>query len=53
MISYAIDLRNFKCKSIGRAPIAHPPGKDTLPFLNFDINGPKTSIPARIVFTNS
>ena len=39
-------------KSIGLAPIAHPPGKETLDLPNLAINGPKTKIPALIVFTN-
>ena len=41
----------FKCISIGLVPIAHPPGKDTFAKPNFASNGPRTKIPALIVFT--
>ena len=41
----------FKCKSIGLVPIAHPPGRETFAFPNFESKGPKTNIPARIVLT--
>ena len=34
----------------GLEPIAQPPGRDTLAFLNLDKRGPKTITPALIVF---
>ena len=37
--------------STGLVPIAQPPGKDTRALPNFDNKGPKTIIPARMVFT--
>ena len=40
----------FKCKSTGLAPIAHPPGKETLALLYLASKAPKTKKPARIVF---
>ena len=37
--------------STGLVPIAHPPGSDTFALPNLASKGPKTNIPARIVFT--
>ena len=37
--------------STGRVPIAHPPGKETLADLCLASKGPKTKIPALMVFT--
>ena len=41
------------CKSTGRAPIAHPPGRDTLACLLRASNGPRTNILALIFLTKS
>ena len=43
----------FMCKLTGRAPIAHPPGKDTSAWPYLASNGPSTRIDARIVLTSS
>ena len=52
-ISAPICSSAFKCKSTGRAPIAHPPGSETRAVPTRAINGPSVSTEARIVFTNS
>ena len=52
-ISAPICSSAFKCKSTGRAPIAHPPGSETRAIPTRAINGPSVSTEARIVFTNS
>ena len=36
---------------MGLVPIAHPPGNDTFAKPNFASNGPRTKMPALIVFT--
>ena len=41
------------CWSTGLAPMAHPPGRDTLALPNRARSGPRTRIEARIVFTIS
>ena len=48
-----IASKPFKCKSIGRVPIAQPPGIATRACPNLANNGPITTIDARILLTNS
>ena len=48
-----IALRPLICWSTGRAPIAQPPGNDTVARPIRASNGPNTKIDARIVLTNS
>ncbi len=43
----------FKCWSIGRAPIAQPPGNDTFAWPNLATKGPSTRTLARICLTSS
>ncbi len=52
-ISAPICSSAFKCKSTGRAPIAHPPGNETRAAPTRAIKGPSVSTDARIVFTSS
>ena len=43
----------IKCRLIGRAPIPHPPGKETRARPARATSGPSTRLEARIVFTSS
>src|SRR5262245_257611 len=43
----------FTCWSTGRAPIAQPPGSETLAWPQRASSGPSTSTDARMVFTSS
>ena len=52
-ISAPICSSAFKCKSTGRAPIAHPPGNETRATPTRAISGPSVKIDARMVFTSS
>ena len=45
--------RPLRCWSIGRAPIAQPPGSDTRARPCRATSGPSTSTDARIVLTSS
>ena len=42
----------FKCRSIGRGPIMHPPGNETSAYFFLARSGPRTQIEARIVLTS-
>src|SRR5216117_4057671 len=43
----------FSCKSIGRSPMTHPPGIDTVASLQRPSSGPSTQTEARILRTTS
>src|SRR5207253_851474 len=45
--------RPLRCRLMGRAPIAHPPGSDTRAWPKRATRGPRTSTEARICFTSS
>src|ERR1035438_8682380 len=45
--------RPWRCKLMGRAPMAHPPGKETRARPVRATSGPSTRLEARMVFTNS
>src|SRR6185312_10130794 len=45
--------RPLMCRSMGRAPMAQPPGRDTRARPMRATSGPRTRVEARIVFTNS
>ena len=51
MILAPIASNPFKCRSIGREPIAQPPGIATFACLTRAKSGPKTTIEARIFET--
>ena len=53
-LSFAPNFSNpNRWRSTGLAPIAHPPGKETLAFPSLAKSGPRTSIEARIFLTIS